>query len=108
MASPSTNKYHSLCFEVSVNDGAPVLAGLAEASVLTAIATFVREHAELELGDLLPAMEKGTGGLHERSKKRRSRVTAFSVPTVIEPTRADSDRSRQLERLRSTTARRGV
>jgi len=36
------------------------LAGLAEASVLTAIATFVREHAELELGDLLPAMEKVT------------------------------------------------
>lgn len=39
----------ALCFEVSVNDDAPVLAGLAEASVLTAIVTFVRERAELDL-----------------------------------------------------------
>lgn len=39
----------ALCFEVSVNGDAPVLAGLAEASVLTAMLTFVRERAELDL-----------------------------------------------------------
>jgi hypothetical protein len=39
----------AMCFEVSVNAGIPVLAGSADATVLTAIVTFVREHAELEL-----------------------------------------------------------
>jgi hypothetical protein len=39
----------AMCFEVSVNAGTPVLAGSADATVLTAIVTFVREHAELEL-----------------------------------------------------------
>ena len=39
----------ALCFEVSVNDDAPVLAGLAEAKVLTAVLTFVLERAELDL-----------------------------------------------------------
>ena len=48
----------ALCFEVSVNDDTPVLAGVAEASVLTAILTFVRERAELDLH---------VGGMLERS-----------------------------------------
>ena len=48
----------ALCFEVSVNDDAPVLAGLAEVRVLTAALTFVRERAEVDLQ---------VGGMLERS-----------------------------------------
>ena len=48
----------ALCFEVSVNDDVPVLAGLADASVLVAALTFVRERGELDLK---------VGGMLERS-----------------------------------------
>ncbi len=48
----------ALCFEVSVNDDVPVVAGLADASVLLAALTFVRERGELDLK---------VGGMLERS-----------------------------------------
>ena len=39
----------ALCFEIIVNDDAPVLAGLNDMSVLTAMLTFVASHNDLEL-----------------------------------------------------------
>jgi hypothetical protein len=38
-----------LCFEVTINDEPPVLAGLPDLRVLTAILTFVSHHDELDL-----------------------------------------------------------
>jgi hypothetical protein len=39
----------ALCFEITINDAPPVLAGLDEISVLSACLTFVSSRNELEL-----------------------------------------------------------
>ena len=48
-----------LCFEIQVNDERPILAGLEELDVLTAIVTFVSSRHELDIrvGGLLDSDE---------------------------------------------------
>ena len=45
----------SVCFEVQVNDGRPVVAGRQALDVLTAMVTFVHTHSDIQLR---------AGGLH--------------------------------------------
>lgn len=55
-----------LCFEVTINDGQPVLAGHSEISVLSATASYVASRAELkfELGGLISRSSTGNEHLY--------------------------------------------
>ena len=97
----------SLCFEISVNDSPPVLAGLEGIDVLVAALTFVAAHDELELraGGLVSRGRHDNEHLEwiERALKRGDRVSIRIVEAAqpsapVSRRRENPDESEQRER----------
>ena len=64
-----------LCFEITINDDPPILAGLRDLKVLSAILTFVSERDELDLS--IGGMVDKSGHVRwlEREMRRGDAVT---------------------------------
>lgn len=97
----------ALCFEITINNGAPVLAGLDNISVLSASVTFVssRNELELQVGGLVSEGRNDNEHLEwlQQALNRGDSVSirivesaAASVPTSR--VRQDPDVSEQQER----------
>jgi hypothetical protein len=92
-----------LCFEVTINDEPPILAGLRDLKVLTAILSFVSEREELDLhvGGMLDRADHVSW--LERNVRRGDVVTIRimdSEQTVEPATRKRTDPSTDAEQER--------
>lgn len=96
-----------ICFEVRVNDHPPVMAGVDDIDVLTAMVSYVASHAELclEVGGL--AVEPGGGRENLRWLDQTLKPGDQVLLRIVETTHAfppllrerqDPDRAANLER----------